>query len=466
MIPILYESNETVFSSNGLGRLRDCISCVVTEERNGIYECDFEYPVNGQNYGKIKLGRIIGVEHDETSDIQPFDIVSCERTIDGTVTFHARHISYRQTGLVARAKSVTSPQNAFSAMKNSTPSNPFSYETDIVSTAFMAAFDGVPRSVRQLLGGIEGSMLDTYGGEYEWDKFKVILHKARGVERNLTIRYGLNMVDYNEEIDYSESYTSVIPYWYSEDKGLVIGSQITLGETSFDGRDTCYPLDVSEKFEDKPTKAQVESMARTMIRNSSLPKQTISVDFIRLQDTEEYAQYASLQSCRLCDTVRVVFPQYDMEGRFKIVKTEYDVLSERFNSMELGDLSTTLSEALGLSDWASPIDTNEVADLSASDFTITAGAFVSGHYKIQGSVVTLNILVKNTASVGSGANVFAGTLNKSNLHPAMMATSAGYYQQHAFGANMATNGAITIRNASSSAITPTNGANITFTYMV
>ena len=108
MYPILFEKNETSFSSNGLGRLRDCISCVVTEERNGIYECDFEYPVDGARYEDIICGRIIGVTHDDSDDLQPFDIVSYTKPIDGIVTFHAVHISYRQSGLTVRGTNINS----------------------------------------------------------------------------------------------------------------------------------------------------------------------------------------------------------------------------------------------------------------------------------------------------------------------------------------------------------------------
>lgn len=85
MIPILFDRNETTFTSNGLCRLRDCISCIVTEERNGIYECDFEYPVNGANYDLIEYGRIVGVTHEDSADIQPFEIVSATRPINGVV---------------------------------------------------------------------------------------------------------------------------------------------------------------------------------------------------------------------------------------------------------------------------------------------------------------------------------------------------------------------------------------------
>ena len=167
MIPILYEKTETAFISNGLGRLRDCISCIVSEERNGIYECDFEYPVDGANYDLIQVGRIIGVTHDDTGDIQPFDIVSFTKPIDGVVTFHCVHISYRQSYLTVTGSGINSLSAAFTLFGNATPANPFTYSTDKTSTGYLGCADGIPRTVRQMLGGIEGSVLDAYGGEYE-----------------------------------------------------------------------------------------------------------------------------------------------------------------------------------------------------------------------------------------------------------------------------------------------------------
>lgn len=351
MIPILYKSTETEFDSNGLGRLRDCIECKVTEERNGIYEVEFQYPVDGANYDKIQLGRIIAVEHDYTNDVQPFDIVSCSKPINGVVTFRAVHISYRQGSIVARGSSISSLSDAFTMLRSGVPSNPFTYETDITSTAYMASADGLPHTVRSMLGGMEGSILDTYGGEYEWDKFRVILHASRGRARNLTIRYGVNLVDYTEDTDYSESYNAVVPFWSGEDTA-VIGDMVSVNTATYNGRTDCVPLDLTDKFESQPTKAQVESMATSLLNSKQpyLAHQNITVNFIRLQDTDEYAQYASLFDCALCDTVRVVFPRYGMDGRFKIVKTVYNVLTERWDEIELGELQTTLAEALGISE--------------------------------------------------------------------------------------------------------------------
>lgn len=349
MIPILYGADETAFSTNGLGRLKDCISCVVTEERNGIYECDFEYPVNGLNFDNIQCGRIIAVIHDDTGDLQPFDIVSYSKPLDGVVSFHAVHISYRQSKITVSGTGINSLADAFTALRNSTPDNPFTYSTDKGSTGYVSAFDGIPRSVRSLLGGVEGSILDAYGGEYEWNKFNVILHGQRGQKRDFKIRYGVNLSDYTEEADFAESYNAVIPFWSGGDDEFVSGSVVYSGFPTVNGRDEVVPLDLSDKFENAPTTGQLEAMASSYMRSNQtyLPSNTISVDFLR--DNDEYANFASLYACSLCDTIELVFPKYNISGNFKIVKTVYNVLLERYESMELGNLSTSLSEALGIS---------------------------------------------------------------------------------------------------------------------
>lgn len=381
MIPILYDSNETAFVSNGLGRLRDVISCIVTEERNGVYECDFEYPVDGANYEDILIGRIIGVTHDESEDIQPFDIVSFTRPIDGVVTFHCTHISYRQSYLTVTGSNINSLADAFTLLGTSTPTNPFTYETDKTSTGYLASADGVPKTVRSMLGGIEGSILDAYGGEYEWDKFRVILHSARGQLRNFSIRYGVNMLDYNEELDSSGTYMSCVPYW-TDGTTTVVGDRQDSGGSTVTGRGECVPLDVSDKFESQPTKAQVNSMGLSVMnsKNPMIPSQNIHVEFVRLQDIG-YENLESLLECRLCDTIKVVFPFYNTSGQFKIVKTVWDVLADRYESMELGDLSVTLAEALGISNSSQARDSGETihigSQISVGNVTIGSGGYTA-----------------------------------------------------------------------------------------
>lgn len=370
MIPILYESTETQFTSNGICRLRSCSEVTVTEERNGLYECDFSYPINGENYSEIQLGRIIAVRHDVTADIQPFDIVEREAEINGIVTFHCVHISYRQAKIVAHGKNITGPSAAFDMFKNGLPNNPFSYFTDIISTKPFPLGDDVPRSVREMLGGTEGSVLDTYGGEFEWDKFDVRLWESRGEIADFSIRYGVNMTAYNDEMDSLETYSAIIPYWSGQNEQnqpvVIWGDMVTNNEVTVSGRTECVPMDFSQDFENQPTKQQLEDIALEYLENHepTIPARTIKVEFVQTQDSGSFSEFKRLQKCRLCDSVRVIFPRYGMNGYFKIVKTVYDVLQERYTEMELGTLSTTLAEALGVSQFGS--DNKPTAGQSAS----------------------------------------------------------------------------------------------------
>lgn len=355
MIPILYEKNEEYFTSNGLGRLRDCISCTVTEERNGIYECDFEYPVTGYHYELIQLGRIIGVEHDQAGDVQPFDIVSCSRTLEGVVSFHAVHISYRLSHIICSDTNIQSLQAAFNKF-TSLPYMPFTFSSDMASSSgYVAAFDGVPRSVKEILGGMDGSILDTFHGEYKWDKFNVALYSARGSEKNITIRYGVNLLDYSEDLDYSGAFTKALPYWSGNDT-IVKGAYISSGLPSYNGRDDAVSLDLTDRFETEPSGLTLTAAAIDYMRanNTNLPAQNITVNFAMLKDITGDEDVGALANCSLCDTIKVVFPRYNMNGKFKIVKTVYDVLLDKYDEMELGTLSTTLSQAMGISS-SSPV---------------------------------------------------------------------------------------------------------------
>lgn len=416
MIPILYEKTETSFLSNGLGRLRDCISCIVTEERNGVFECDFEYPISGVHYELIQLGRIVGVTHDDTGDIQPFDIVSYSRPINGVVTFHAVHISYRQSYLTVTGSNINSLADAFTLLESAEPSNPFSYTTDKTSSGYLAAADGIPRTVRSMLGGVEGSILDAYGGEYKFDKFNVELLSARGQIRDFTIRYGVNMLDYNEEGDASETYSSVIPYW-TDGTTTIIGDRQDGDNVTVSGRNECVPLDVSDKFESAPTKAQVEAAGLAALngKNTTLPTQNIKVSFVRLQDMGEFAEYENLLQCELCDTIKVVFPGYNTSGNFKIVKTVWNALTNRFDEMELGTLSTTLAEALGID--------NSLGGGSGGgggNFLPLSGGTLTGALTVQSTLdVTGNETVGGTLTVEGHSSAIGSVLsaNKSVSTP-------------------------------------------------
>lgn len=359
MIPILYEKTETAFTSNGLGRLSDCIRCIATEERNGIFEVEFDYPVTGVLFSEIQEGRIIACPHDEQGDIQPFDIYRRTEPINGVVTFYAHHISYRLSGITVKPFTAGSCAEALSKIKTqSVTTNPFTFWTNKSVTASLIS--DVPKIAKGMLAGEEGSILDVYGtGEYEYDKFNVKLHLHRGQDTNVSIRYGKNLIDYTNEYDVSDAYTAVVPYWLGEvtEEGAEESTQvlvmlpelfITSGHSVPSGREVVVPMDLSDEFEDAPTVAELRTRAQSRLSASDawLPNQTVTVDFVQLWQTEEYADYAPLQRLRLCDTCGVFVPMYDTALRLKIIRVTYNVLLDRYDEMELGDKPTTYTAVL------------------------------------------------------------------------------------------------------------------------
>lgn len=352
MKPILYEKNETAFTSSGIGRLADCLECKVSHELgSGLWECDFDYPVTGILYDEITLGRVIAVTHNDTGTIEPFDIMAASRPINGVVSFHAVHISYRLTKYITSGTDIVSNFAALAMFRRAVPSPiPFTFQNSLpLIGGTMGMGDGVPRNVREMIGGGEGSFLDTYGGEVSWSGFTVSFQSRIGQQRDFIIRYGVNMMNYTEEQDGSECYTMAVPYWKGNDT-VIVGNLVDSGLTPYN-RPTAVALDLSSSFQEEPTTAELEAKALQIMQSgqTNLPSRTINVDFVRLQDLEDYVGFTDLMTCELGDSIEVVFPMYGMQGVFRIVKVVWDVLRDRFESMTLGSLETTLAEALGIS---------------------------------------------------------------------------------------------------------------------
>lgn len=397
MIPILYEHGETEFLSEGIGRLVDCISCHVYEERNGIFECEFVYPIFGRHYSDIVEGRIIYCTHDETETEQPFDIYAHSAPIDGKVTFYAQHITYRCNKTVAMPFTATSASEAMYKIKaNAVIDIPFTFWTDKTTTGNFTLDE--PRSIRAILGGQEGSLLDVYGtGEYEWDKFTIRLHASRGVDSGVEIRYGKNLVDINDEVDTGSTYNAVVPYWLPNSDDATI---VTLPEKLlvYDGNEFIdasgaaisgiVPLDLSSQFQSQPTVAQLRDKAKSVLVSSKAweARQTVEVDFVALWQTEEYKDVAPLQRVRLCDTVSVFYPELGVEAvKKKVVKTDYNVLLDRYDKLELGESSYTYSQVVtgGIEGMLEDIPTTSFLEAAISNATNLITGGLGGHVYIK-----------------------------------------------------------------------------------
>ena len=403
MIPILFEKGATAFDTNGLGRLPDCISCVVTEERNGMFELAMDYPVNGRRFADITEGRILYCIHDDSKTPQPFDIYSREQAQAGVVTFRARHISYRLNRIPMGAFSASSAAQALAAIPaHSYVPCPFTFWTDKTTEATFT--NSVPAAIREKLGGVSGSILDVYGGEYEWDRFEVRLHNHRGRDTAVQIRYGKNLLSLRDTLDAGDLADAVVPYWRDEAEGDVVTAPGT-GVVLRDGvttAETARALDLTDRFETRPEPEQLAARAAKWLRDNTpwKLKRNIRVDFVQLWQTADYRDFAPLQRVNLCDTVSVIVGAAGINVRgVRVIKVEYDVLREQYAAMELGDPSASLADTIRQSTEASilqrvPTKTalEQAVNSATGQITGAKGGHVRGIYDANGKWQELVIM--------------------------------------------------------------------------
>lgn len=347
MNPVLYESTESTFETNGLGVLSDTISCQVVEERNGIFEITLEYPLTGIHYQEIKQRRIIFVKPNPYEDPQPFRIYRITKPLSGKITVYAQHISYDLSGVPVSPFSSGSVTGALSGLKtNAAVTNPFSFWTDKTSTGDFAVT--APTSTRTLLGGSDGSILDVFGGEYKFDRWTVRLYNNRGKNSGVSIRYGKNLMDLQQDENISNVVTGIYPYWLSSEGELTeLPEKIVNAPGTYDFT-RISAIDFSGDFEEAPTEEQLRDRANDYIssNNVGVPTVSITVEFQPLEQTEEYKDIALLERVNLCDTVNVEYSELGVSATAKCVKTTYDALKDKYISIELGDAKTNIADTI------------------------------------------------------------------------------------------------------------------------
>lgn len=340
MIPILFDSTETNFTTNGIGRLVDCISCVVTEERNGIYELEMQYPLTGKWFNDLMNMGILGVIHDDNHDIQPFDIYKVTEPIDGVVTVNAHHISYRLNNIIVEPYTAASCSAAIAGVKtHSVNTNSFTFSTDkTVSSPF--TLDTL-KGARSVLLGEKGSLLDVYGkADFKFDKFAVSMLQNRGTATGVTVRYAKNMTAITRVRDKSETYSALAPYW-TDGTNTVTLPEVIVTPTTVINPIVPVALDMSDQFESEPTEADLRAAAVAWLDNKQpwLGTDNIKVDFVALWQTPEYKDYAEIQRVSLCDTVSIYFTDMGIVSEnAKIVKVVFDVLAERYDQIVVGEI--------------------------------------------------------------------------------------------------------------------------------
>ena len=346
MIPKLFAPTATDFTKNGVGRLSDAISCVVHEVRNGEFELEMEYPVDGAHYADIVHSAIIVAKPSARRTEQAFRIYKITKAMKGRVKVLAQHISYQLNWIPVAPMTATNLSNALQYLKSGAVETcPFNFSADFTSDSDFAI--PLPSSIRSYLGGRRGSILDIYGGEWLFDNYNVRLCRSRGSDNGYTIRYGKNLVSLEQEESILNTYTGVYPYWGSEGTLVTLPERVihTAAAQNFPFQRT-LPLDMSDKFEVMPTVAQLRAGANSyiMANNIGIPAVSMKIDFVNLPDTEEYKDLLlGSENLDLCDTVTVQFTKLGITEKSQVCEIWWDVLKDRYQKIEVGEKRSTLA---------------------------------------------------------------------------------------------------------------------------
>ena len=376
MKPILFDDTATTFTTNGLGRL-DCVSCIVTEERNGQYILEMFIAESALHADEIAMNSIICVIPSDGATLQAFRVYKITKPINGIFGVYAEHISYQLSLIPTMPFTIAASNHACQDTLNALKSNavvncPFTFSTDVTTIAGYS--QELPASIRSRLGGVTGSVLDQFGGEYQFDNYAVYLKDHRGTTTpQYTLLYGKNITDLSQEENIANTITGIVPYWTDGTNTVTLPEKVieTSNATSFPFK-CIVPYDFSSSFENQPSEAQLRAKAQAYVNQSGVgtPVVSIKVSFVQLSDTEEYKDIMPLQHVKLCDVINVRFAKYDIDVTAKIVKTVYDVLAERYNEIEVGSIRSSLATTI--------TDAQNATDQKFANFSNEIGQMVDG----------------------------------------------------------------------------------------
>ena len=423
MKPILFDETAQTLTqivasnTNGIGRI-NALTAVVTEERNGIYELEMNVFIDDEFFSSIHPGSIFKVKAGDFEGMQLFRVYQITKPINGICTVYARHITYDLGKAAVLPFSSTGAADTMNKLvQNLATTYEFSTYTDINNTETVFNLTE-PKYFRECLGGYEGSVLDCFGGEYEFDNLTVKLLAHRGSDRGVEIRYGKNLTDITQETNIESMYDAVLGYAIDDNE------TVTSGTIQYITQNTNAPkikiVDFSDQFDEQTpiTVNAINTLAQNYIQANSLnvPKVNIDVSLIALQQTDQYKDVLQLERVSLCDTVHVYFEKLGVNASAKVIRTEYDVLNERLVNVEIGDARANLTESISesVSDFVIPeaVSQMDSAVKHATDL-ITGGL---GGYVVIGRNAAgqpEEILIMDTPDKATAVNVIR--MNKNGI---------------------------------------------------
>lgn len=331
--------------SNGLGYIEQ-ISGSIEEGLNGIYEGEVQVLVTDKHFADLFVGGYLLIELDEVRGKQIFEIYHIGKDINGVVTLKVQHITYKLSKAAVKPFTATGAVAAKNGMlENLVGSYPFTMTTDIVNETSKFTLDR-PRSFRECLGGYEGSLLDVFRGEYEWDNLTVKMLAKRGSDNGVRIAYGKNLTDFQQEENNQNTYTAVLGY-------AVVNETTYTGEVYYKIQSALPKVkivDFSSDYEgeDVPTTADLTAKARSYAESNDIevPSVNLTIAFIPLWQTEEYKNIAPLERVNLGDTVHVYFDKLDVEASARVISTTWNINLKKYDKVELGNAKANMNTVI------------------------------------------------------------------------------------------------------------------------
>lgn len=407
MYPILYEeiTPGTVPQNNGLGILADCISCTIEHEANGICELTMDYPITGQHAEEIAERRIIKAKPNVIDDPQLFRIDRVGKTMNGTFTVYAKHISYDLSGYEITEGTASSAVEAAALLDDAAPG--YNITTD-KTTAGSFKIE-TPGSVRSYFAGREGSFLDIYGKtEIKFDNFNINFMQHAGQDRGETIQYGKNLLELSQEIDGSNLCTHVRCFYKAQDAQAIIGDKVATG-LQLDVDKTLL-LDLSQEYQEPPTAAALTQRAQDYISNNNLtvPSNNITLDFVQSEKLTGRVD--------LFDTVSIKYEALGItRTKMKCIRTKWDCIREKYIETEFGDAKADLADTIAattkaLQEKPSTGFMEDAVKRATELITGNRGGFVVLH-DADGDGEPDEILIMNTADIETATKVWRWNKN-------------------------------------------------------
>ncbi|MEZ7600548.1 phage tail protein [Streptococcus sp. 27098_8_69] len=365
MKPILYNATETLFDSYGMGEI-DANKATATREKNGNYSLYIEYPVGGSLTPLFKQDMRIKADAGVRTKNQTFYISRIVKDSSHVIKIYAKHISHltETMGIVHGTIAVGDANAALSRWSESLVGGvEFRTWSDIETEGKTSWTVDKFKTAREALGGIEGSILDVWGGEYEFDNTTIRLHKQLGRKTPTVLQYGRNILSAEEDENSESSYTSIYPYASYTPEADEGGRQadpvfVTLPEKIVDSQwvkmyadRRVQVVDFSSKFAEKetPTLDKLRKMAERYVHDNriGIPKTSIKVEYVDLAKTLDYADMAFMEEVELCDIVPIFYPKIGLTNEDgKVVVVNYDVLNDRNESIEIGTIGQGMKSAM------------------------------------------------------------------------------------------------------------------------